>query len=465
MGKNQKSVNKVVEKSVPQTFNENLKKADFSSESVKNVDRNKMALVMMIKNEEKRLEVSFDSVRPLSNTFIILDTGSTDRTIEICREYCKKHNITLFLKEEPFVNFMVSRNVLLDYCDEVLDKHNKKYLLLLDCNDELKSHKELAEFINTNTNPATGFYLKQNWWTGNNLDSYFNIRMVKSHENWRFKGVVHEYITNGKSDVMRLENIILFQDRTKDDDKSFKRFNRDKELLYNEYLKDNTDPRTLFYLGQTCGCLGNLQEAYKYYVLRSKYGGFIEEVYQSYFRLGETARQLGHPWEESLSWYMKAYSHSNRAEPLVKIAEYYMNEKNASGKNDMMTAYMFIAMACKLAYPFNQILFVDRRCYIYKRWHLMGQIAYYVQRYKEGKEACIRACMVENQEIDYKNLIWYLKKDAEIIESKGAVRFTELTVMSTDQGEIIPMEEHKQVEFKATKEEVLKKAFGIMFNK
>ena len=69
-----------------------------------------MALVMMVKNEEKRIRVSFDSVKDYTDTFVILDTGSTDTTIEICREYCKEHGITLHLKEDPFVNFCYSRS-------------------------------------------------------------------------------------------------------------------------------------------------------------------------------------------------------------------------------------------------------------------------------------------------------------------------------------------------------------------
>lgn len=437
------------------------------------VDRSKLALVMMVKNEEKRIEVSFDSVRPLADTFVILDTGSTDSTIQICRDYCKRHNITLHLKEETFVNFKVSRNVMLDFCDEAIDKKNPKYLLLLDCNDELKSHRELAQFISTHSSPANGFYLKQNWWTGNNLDSYFNIRMVKSHCGWRYDGVVHEYIHQKGVDqkeqkVIRLENIILFQDRTKDDDKSFKRFNRDKELLYTEYLKDNTEPRTLFYLGQTCGCLGNAQEAYKYYLLRIRYKGFIEEVYQSYFRLGETAQQLGHPWEESLNWYLKAFSHSTRAEPLVRLAEYYKDAKRDDGKPDILTSYMYANMACQLAYPFNQILFVDRRCYIYKRWHLLGAIAFRAQRYREGKAAAIRAYMIEGQQVDLDNVVAYLRKDAEIIQQQkigNGVPQIELSVMSTDNGDILSADEVQQMQPKFTKEEVLRKAYELITRK
>jgi glycosyltransferase involved in cell wall biosynthesis len=443
-------------------------------------DKSLMALVMMVKNEERRIRVSFDSVKDYTDTFIILDTGSTDSTIDICREYCKEHNITLFLKEEPFVNFCVSRNVLLDYADEVLKK--QRYLLQLDCNDELRNHDELMDFVINYKGTATGFYLKQQWWTGNNMDSYFNIRMCKSHCKWRYKGVVHEYIIQegltrkelrtGKM-VERLEHIVLFQDRTVDDDKSFKRFTRDKEMLYAEYLKQPRDARTLFYLAQTCGCLGNVQDAYKFYILRTKEDddGFMEEIYQSYFRLGELSIFLGHPWEESLNWFLKAYSHSQRAEPLVKIAEYYLKHNHfGEDKPDYMMAYTFASMACKLVFPLNQILFVDRRCYFYKRYHMLGVVAYQVQQYKEGKEACIKALMAENDDTDMNNLVKYLKKETELKTKKQmgeGFGFTTLTVIDSESiGQFYPedqVKQEKELEHnKISREEIMLKAKSML---
>jgi len=451
-------------------------------ETTKEYDKSLMALVMMVKNEEKRIRVSFDSVKDYTDTFIILDTGSTDTTIEICKQYCKEHGITLHLKEDPFVNFCYSRNVLLDWCDEALKK--PRYLLQLDCNDELRNHTELMDFITNYRGPATGFYLKQQWWTGNNMDSYFNIRMCKSHAKWRYKGVVHEYIIqeglsqkdlvkSGGKTTERLENIVLFQDRTLDDDKSFKRFSRDKEMLYNEFLKDPTDPRTLFYLAQTCGCLGNMQDAYRFYLLRinNKDIGFIEEVYQSYFRLGEIAQVLGHPWQESVDWYLKAYAHSQRAEPLVKLAEHYIQRDHFNNdKPDYMLAYMYASMACKLIFPYNQILFVDRRCYFYKRWHILGVIAYYTQRYREGAEACTKALMAEGDDADMKNLLKYMKKEKELLVQKGEGTghpFSCLSIIDSENvGEVVPIEQEKQEKevehIKMTREQIKMKVKAMM---
>jgi len=191
--------------------------------------------------------------------------------------------------------------------------------------------------------------------------------------------------------------------------------------LYTEHLRCPDEPRTLFYLAQTCGCLQQFQEAYEYNLLRTKQLGFIEEVYHAYFRLGQISRTLQHPWEESLGWYLKAYAHSRRAEPLVAIAEYYIaNNAFGEAKPDWHLAFTFINEACSLAYPHNQILFIDKNVYLYKRWHVMGIVAYYVNRIKEGKLGCIRAMQHNITEVDMNNLVLYLKKEHELTLTGGA---------------------------------------------
>jgi glycosyltransferase involved in cell wall biosynthesis len=434
--------------------------------------KEKIALVMMIKNEEKRITVSFDSMKDVTDTFIILDTGSVDNTLNIVREYCKTNKINLHLKEEPFVNFEVSRNVLLDFADEVLPFNEKRYLVQLDCNDELQNKENLIKFAENFNGNQTGFHLKQKWFTGKSIDTYFNIRMVISHCGWRYKGVVHEYICrNGKSggndasDVIRLDDIILFQDRTKDDDKSFKRFTRDKNLLYTEYLKNPNDSRTLFYLAQTCGCLDLKHEAYQYYILRTKEDGFIEEIFHSYNRLGEISRALNHPWEESFMWFMKAFHHSQRAEPLISIAEYYLTH-NYKGENkpDYLSSYMYAKMACDLIFPYNQILFIDRQCYTYKRYHTLGQCAYYVGRFKEGKQACLKAIMAEDREIDLQNLLWYLRKDKEMNSMNWQPQHTHLISIMNDKGEF-RRQEDENPDAKLTEKEALKKGLEKLLGK
>lgn len=390
----------------------------------------KLVLCLMVKNEATRIaQTTFDSIREFIPTWVVYDTGSTDGTQDIIRKYCTDNDITLYLKEGSFVNFAVSRNILMDYCDEIF-ADQEKYLLMMDAHDELQNGDKLIDFINNFNGKQHGFHLTQRWWTGNSLDSYKNVRMVKTHKKWRYnkKARVHEYIMTPEIEIERkpdtdiiaaVDGVYLYQNRLADNDSSFKRFTRDKEILFGTYKEDPHEPRTLFYLAQTMACLGLIDESYNFLLKRIKESGFTEEIFHAYLRLGDHARVLEHDWEESQMWYLKAFQHSQRAEPLIKIAEYY-TEYNYQGKktSEFHTAYMYAEIACQLIFPINQILFVDQDAYSYKRWHILGKVAYYVGKYREGKEACIKAIEAKNLDIDKYNLKFYLLKELEIVQKK-----------------------------------------------
>lgn len=373
-----------------------------------------IACLMIVKNEEKRIHISLESVIGTVKCFIIYDTGSTDKTKEIIINFCEKNKINLYMIEGEFVNFSVSRNVLLDYAD-TKDVH---FLLLLDTNDELKGGDILFKLATSEmyTNNCA-YYICQYWFSGNH-NKYFNIRFIKPRKNWRYKGVVHEYISDiseefGKEkgpNALRLtDNIFLYQDKTMDDDKSSKRFYKDKLLLLSEYKKNPTETRNLFYLAQTCSCLSQKEDAFYYFKLRSKLDGFYEEKFHSFLRCGELSQELKYNWyDSSLAFYMKALEILYRAEPLIKISQYYNKEKK------WLLSYNFIKMACSLPYPKNAILFVDKMAYDYTRWHIMGIVAYYCGYYLEGKLACLKAIETGlNPTLDKNNLKFYEEKISE----------------------------------------------------
>ena len=291
----------------------------------------------------------------------------------------------------------------------------------MDSNDELKNYElKLKLFLqeNINSERMLGFYIKQEWNSKGKIDRFFNIRLVKTKYNWHYRAPVHEYITcpkvetNGThSHVVKIENgIVIYQDRSLDAHKSTKRFTRDKELLYNEYLKNPHDTRTLFYLAQTCSCLLQYEEAFKYYMLRTKEKGFLEEVFHAYLRSSEIAQNiLKLSPEEVLFLYMKTLEVScsifncPRAEPLIELAKIYLNN------NNKLMAHIFIKQACESVNPCTECqLFVDGDVYDYTRWHLLGITGYYVNDFNIGIIGCIMAYLNKKKEIDVTNLKTYI---------------------------------------------------------
>lgn len=356
----------------------------------------------MLKNEEKRLYVTLNSVVGAVDSIIVYDTGSTDSTPTILDEFAKKYTIPLYVKNGEFVNFSVSRNEALDFADTI----GTDFLLLMDCNDELRGKDELRRFCTSQMlSDETAWMVSQEWFSGVHT-KYYNVRLLKSGTKWRYRGVVHEWIQNQDNpDCLTASKapdaICLFQDRTQDDDKTGKRFHRDRELLQQEHKHNPDDARTVFYLAQTYSCLALNKDAYHYYEIRSRIVGFYEEVFHCFMRMGDIANEWENQWELALNNYMKAFEHSPRAEPVIAIAEHYRS------KGKWLLSFHFARMACELDFPRNSVLFVDDNVYTYTRYHLLGIVAFYCARFQEGYDACKKAIEVGGHQVDIDNLVFY----------------------------------------------------------
>ena len=382
-----------------------------------------IAVLIMAKNEKKCLQTTLESIKDFADSLVFYDTGSEDNTIEIAKTFCKNHNISFRLKEGVFENFAISRNVSLDFADTFEDID---YILLLDVNDQLRGGDHLREFCkeHKDEDKHTGFLVCQEWWSGQ-YDKYYNMRLVKARKGWRYRGSVHEWMKDtslpeGKEpEVMRIQDkTVIYQDRTQDDDKTGKRFERDKELLLKDHRDDPTEPRTVFYLAQTCACLHQHQDALYYYKVRTTLEGFQEEKFHSLLRVGDLMKVMNHPWHDVMGYYMRAFEHSARAEPLIKIADYYKDQKQ------WHLAFSFINLCCELTYPEHCILFVDKMAYDYKRWHLLGIIGFYCNKMVEGRVGCLRALEFNpKSQVDKDNLVYY--EDKKDKNKKPTVKFSE----------------------------------------
>lgn len=69
----------------------------------------KLVLNMIVKNEEANISANFDSVKDLVDGIVILDTGSTDNTIQVMKDKAKSLELPIQVFQEDFVNFGISR--------------------------------------------------------------------------------------------------------------------------------------------------------------------------------------------------------------------------------------------------------------------------------------------------------------------------------------------------------------------
>jgi glycosyltransferase involved in cell wall biosynthesis len=344
-------------------------------------DECSIALLIMAKNEEKYILKSLTSCLGVISSVVLHDTGSTDNTIQVTKEFCESNQISFHLTESEFVDFSTNRNRMHEFADTITP--GVDFYILLDANDELKHgevlKKELTKHVNDKN--IQGFYTPQEWLYRGETTHFLNIRCVRSKSDFRYAGVVHEYIhsPSGAGTIhFSKEVCIIFQNRDSGSESSYKRFERDVEMLLKEHQANPADARTVFYLAQSYRSLGNHQEAYYYYKLRPQLTGFVEEAFLSYFRCGRIAERFGLPWEVPMGWYMKAYEMRRRLEPLYYIALHYDYWKMYD------IAEMYIHKAIQLPFPDNDLLFVEAYIYRSEIWKLAARVYKHLGRRKDA---------------------------------------------------------------------------------
>ena len=365
-----------------------------------------LGLCMMVKDESKNIIKTLKSCLGVIDVMIILDTGSQDNTVELIKNFSKLHEIPCFILENDFEDFSTSRNKLFDFASKI----NVKYLLLLDSNDELINGLNLRQFVKSNKMFHESYYIKLEWERLKNTNTYYKKRLIKNTGDFKFFGKVHEYLSRVNKygiqyhypSIKLDEQVKIYNLRDVDYQKSMKRYKRDYELLQEEYNVNKT-PRTVFYLAQTCSCLKKYLDEYSYLRERVNMGGFDEEIFHSYMRLGKCAENLKLDNSEIKRWYYMAYEHSERLEPICRLSEIYNKEKN------YRMSYFLLKNNIKLQIPENILLFINYDDYKYKLWHLLGISSYYVKNMELGKESCKRAIKEKNLMIDKNNLKFYNK--------------------------------------------------------
>ena len=345
-----------------------------------------IAIALMVKNEAKSICSTLSSFFEGGiRDYFILDTGSTDNTIELAQNFFTQHQLNGSIQQELFVDFATSRNRTLELAEEQYS--HIPFLLMPDAEWHLHNADVLHAFCEQEQWRETPLYsltIKMNH------TEFTTARLFRTSAHMRFKGAVHE-VPEAISQT-KVPSPVYFQVNATSYgvEKSQKRWQQDLLLLLKAYHENSNDPRNTFYLAQTYHCLNDLENAYFYYQHREKLSGWSEENFITLLRLGTLATQIKQPnpatqWANAMDYFLKAFSlRPHRIEPLVKIADHYWPD-------NIPACYLFAKYAYDKPYPDNDLLFIDKEDYQYTRYEIMSRCAWHVGEYNLGKEATLLA--------------------------------------------------------------------------
>ena len=315
-----------------------------STDSILNYD-NLIHLCVMVKNGGTQFERMLNDNIHLIDRWTILDTGSTDNTIETIHETLvgKKRG---HLYQEPFINFKDSRNRLLE-----LAGTNCKYTLMLDDTYVIGGNlrKFLTETRGDQFSDSFTLYIKSD------DVEYGSNRILKTNRKLKYLYKIHEVVQseNNNNVVIPIKDAFI-EDRRFDymEKRTMDRKQLDLKLLYEELEEDPDNPRTHYYLAQTYNLLNDHEAAFKWFMERvnHKREGFLQEKVDAAFEGARIANfKLNLSWNIVEPLYLNAYElDKERPDALYFIGiNYYL-------KNDFQKAYGYFKKAFELGYPIHR---------------------------------------------------------------------------------------------------------------
>lgn len=335
-------------------------------------ERPTVCLAMIVRDEAHIIEEGLSSLVGLIDRWVVVDTGSTDRTMEIVTDFFAAHDVPGGLHERPWVDFGINRTQALELAAGQAD-----YTWMFDADDVLVGDLDLSDL------GADAHQLR----FGPDL-TFWRTQIFRSNQPWRYEGVLHEYPMRSDGELARVERIegdyhVIARSagaRSKGDKTA-----RDVEVLTAARERDPSDPRTVFYLAQSHRDAGHHEQAVEMYELRARMGGWDEEVYVSRLELARGLVALERPWPEAQAALLEAWSsRPHRLEALYELARHH----RLAG--DFAAGHLFGSWGADMDFPVDDLLFVASDIH---RWRLLDEAAicaFYIGRQEESERWCRR---------------------------------------------------------------------------
>jgi hypothetical protein len=332
--------------------------------------KNTLCLNMIVKNESLIIRKVLESVADWIDYYVIEDTGSTDDTIKIIKDFFDSIGIEGEIHKTKWVNFGFNRTHSIK-----LAKNKGDYILLIDADMIL-----LVEDKNFKEKLVNDMYsIDQN---ANGM-VYGNVRIVKGDNDYEYIGVTHEFISCLKKDCKssKLETVNMLDNANGFNRKD--KYSRDASLLQDALQDKKLDigmkQRYNFYLAQSYRDDKKYQKAIKYYKIRVSLEGWEEEVFYSLYQIG-MLYIMQNDYLNGLDYLLRAYQmRPTRSESLYSLVKFYRLEKKYE------LSKLFLIKGMKIQIPKNDTLFIDINIYRFLFEYELTCIGYKTGDEKTGR--------------------------------------------------------------------------------
>ncbi len=364
---------------------------------------------MIVRNESHIIRETLDNLCSYIQFeyWVIVDTGSTDNTIQLIRDFFNEKSIPGELHETKWVDFGFNRSHALELAYDKSD-----YLLIFDADDKIKGNFKLPMLLDVD---------KYNLRMGSSFE-YYRPLFINNHKRWKFEGVLHEYLTN-IDEVHGEKNIdgdyYILSGRNGARNKNPHKYRDDALVLEKAYHAEKTKNVSLanryaFYCAQSYKDAGSqyIDSAIKWYELALSVCTWNQEKYYSSLMLGNLYKQKDNLTTAYKYWMNTVKYDQDRIEAVVHVMEHMMNNGLHIMVNLLYHKYKHYHRT-----PSNK-LFLSKKLYNHHIEFYNAVSAYYAGDHSSGYE-CIKQILLANiideskYKITLKNLTYYKKECAK----------------------------------------------------
>lgn len=243
-------------------FEQNEPPAEYESiRALLEVKAPTISLCMIVKNEEQFLGDCLESVQGAVDEICIVDTGSTDKTVEIARRYGAKLGYFEWTGDfaearNKSIDMATSDWILILDADEVITPESKKELRRISRDKKVIGHACVIENLLGNE-------------AGDGSQMAMIFRFFQNRPDVRYEGMIHEQIVpsaertgmpNGVSTFRIVHKGYLNQFLEERD-----KHQRNLKILLKQQEEEPENPFCQFNLGQTFKLLGEFETAERHY--------------------------------------------------------------------------------------------------------------------------------------------------------------------------------------------------------
>ena len=379
-----------------------------------------ICLNMIVKDEAHIIEKTLNNILnyiPLTY-WVICDTGSSDDTINVIERFFKDKKIKGEMHICEWKGFGRSRS-------EALDKaYNKSdYIFIFDADDTIHGDFKLPVPLNMD---SYAFQFGQGF-------SYVRPLLITNRKEWKYMGVLHEYLTaKGESENRSAMNIpgdyFIESGRTGGRNMDKDKYSKDAAVFEREIA---TEPdqglcdRYAFYLAQSYRDANNVDKSLEWYLNVLTRNNWAQEKYFSALMIGQIYNNHKQDFEKSMYYLSKSTEYDDtRFEGLIFLMEICL-AKDMHHMVDMLYS--------QIQKNYHNLK-LDNKLFVYKYLYDEGVMdfinvisCYYTKNFESGYKSIKKIAEVQKMKSDkmnttLNNMIFYvdaMKND----ESAEAVDF------------------------------------------